>query len=215
MQDRPLLKKVLIDGPLFIATGNKGKLAEIEPMIREYFEVTGPIDGLNPDGAVEDAETFEDNALIKARHAQGLLPESQRGSAFVLSDDSGLSVDALEGAPGVRSARYAGEDASSEEHMQKLLCSLKALDTNESTFAAHYTCCLALLRGSQEWLGVGECHGEITFEASGNSGFGYDPIFFSPQFGKTFAEISYEQKNSISHRRKAFESLQTSLRVKS
>lgn len=207
------MSKIKLDGDLYIATGNKGKLKEIEPMIREYFEITGQILGQAPEGAVEDAETFEGNALIKARFSQQLLNKTQQAEAFVMADDSGLSVDALEGAPGVRSARYAGEGASSEQHMQKLVHSLRELATGKSLFPAHYTCCLALVRGEQRWIGLGKCHGEIVLNASGESGFGYDPIFFSPQFGKTFAEISYDEKNSISHRRKAFESLQTSLRV--
>gem|GEM_PF-28913 len=204
-------------GSGFLATGNAGKLREMIPLCAEYFQIDSTrVEGCPPSGAVESEDTFTGNARIKSQYVFEALKKSGQmpsaGEAFwILSDDSGLSVDALEGKPGVHSARYAGDHVSSEAHMQKLVQALK--DSSSSPpHLAHYTCALSLIihdsSGTREFMGEGECHGEIILDAKGDSGFGYDPIFYVPQFGKTFAETSYEEKNSISHRRRAFEELQ-------
>lgn len=211
--------KPVLKGPGFLATGNAGKLREIIPLCSEYFQIDPSlIEGWPPTGAIESEDTFAGNALIKSRYVYEDLKRAGKtqglDSFWILSDDSGLSVDALGGLPGVRSARYAGDHVSSEAHIQKLLQALKESKA-QPPFHAHYSCALSLIvcqnSSVREHLGEGECHGEIVFEAQGDSGFGYDPIFYVPAFGKTFAQIPYEQKNSISHRRRAFEALQKTL----
>ena len=209
--------KPVLKGRGYIATGNAGKLREMIPLCREYFEVEGEILGLAPEGAVESANTFEGNAFIKARFLRDVLARRGETAPFwILSDDSGLSVDDLDGRPGVHSARYAGDHVAPEAHMQKLVQEIKA-SGRLAPHAAHYTCALVLIEvnhtvgPTRESLGEGECHGEIVFTPKGGSGFGYDPVFFVPEFNKTFAEVSYDEKNSISHRRRAFETLRRSL----
>ena len=141
----------------------------------------------------ENADTFEGNAYIKAKTVAEFT-----GIATV-ADDSGLEVDALNGAPGVHSARYAGEGASSEQLIEKLLKEMKGVPfTNRN--ARFTTVMCAVLPDGKTLYERGECHGVITDAPKGNGGFGYDPVFFYPPFGKTFAELSSEEKNSISHR---------------
>ncbi|MEO5666771.1 MAG: non-canonical purine NTP pyrophosphatase [Bdellovibrionota bacterium] len=213
----PLDLKPVLKGRGFIATGNAGKLREMIPLCREYFEIEGDIEGLAPEGAVESADTFEGNAFIKARFLRDVLARRNEHAPFwILADDSGISVDDLDGRPGVISARYAGDHVADHLHMEKLVQDLKA-SGRPAPHPAHYTCALALIEvnatvgPTTERAGEGECHGEIIFTPQGSSGFGYDPVFFVPEFGKTFAEVSYGQKNSISHRRRAFEHLAKSL----
>lgn len=217
MAKASLVAKPHLKGRGFIATGNPGKLREIIPLCHEYFQIEEEILGLAPAGAVESAPDFEGNALIKARCLQDILEKrGEKAPYWILSDDSGLSVENLQGRPGVHSARYAGDHVSSEAHMAKLISELRA--SGQSTpHKAHYTCVLALLQATEnsplasETLGEGECHGEIIFTPQGDSGFGYDPVFFVPELGKTFAQVTYEEKNSISHRRRAFEKLRQAL----
>ncbi len=211
--------KPQLKGRGFIATGNAGKLREIVPLCHEYFQVEGEISGLAPEGAVESAPDFEGNALIKARYLRDILEKrGEKAPYWILSDDSGLSVTNLGGRPGVHSARYAGDHVPSEAHMAKLIRELSS-SGQSAPHHAHYTCVLALIQvpadstSLKETTGEGECHGEIVFTPQGDSGFGYDPVFFVPQFAKTFAEVSYAEKNSISHRRRAFEKLQQALVV--
>jgi len=217
MRDSDIAPKPLLKGRGFIATGNPGKLREMIPLCHEYFQVEGEITGLAPEGAVESADSFEGNALIKARFLRDVLASRSEPAPFwILADDSGLSVDDLDGRPGVHSARYAGDHVASEEHMAKLIAELRA-SGHEAPHLAHYTCALALVEASstvgptRESLSEGECHGEIVFSPQGSSGFGYDPVFWVPEFGRTFAEVSYDEKNSISHRRRAFEKLARTL----
>jgi XTP/dITP diphosphohydrolase len=214
MAKASLVAKPHLKGRGFIATGNPGKLREIIPLCHEYFQIEEEILGLAPEGAVESAPDFEGNALIKARYLREILNERAEAAPYwILSDDSGLSVEHLGGRPGVHSARYAGDHVPSETHIAKLISELRA-SGQSAPHLAHYTCVLALIQvPSQanppaEATGSGECHGEIVFTPQGDSGFGYDPVFFVPEFQKTFAEVSYAEKNSISHRRRAFERLQ-------
>ena len=185
---------------ILLATTNKGKQ-------REYAELLAPLamevtilSDLGPDvpEVVEDGLTFEENALKKAltyfRHFQ--LP--------VIADDSGLEVDALGGKPGVFSARYAGEKASDEENIAKLLAELHNVPLEKRS--ARFVCVIAYVDGKNDPLiAKGFCSGQIAFEPKGSNGFGYDPIFYLPQYEKTMAQLEPEEKNKISHRSKALE----------
>jgi XTP/dITP diphosphohydrolase len=149
---------------------------------------------------IEDADTFEGNAFIKAKALcdyTGLI---------AVADDSGLSVDCLGGAPGVYSARYAGEDATDMQNIEKLLTELKNVPPEEKT--AKFVCCMCVCRPDGKTLYVnGESKGLIIDELRGDGRFGYDPIFYYPPFDKTFAELTQNEKNSVSHRGKAIEEL--------
>ncbi|HEY3299828.1 MAG TPA: RdgB/HAM1 family non-canonical purine NTP pyrophosphatase [Methylophilaceae bacterium] len=178
---------------LVIASGNKGKLREIQHMLAPLnIEVT-PQSELNVTECEEPFCTFIENALAKARHASKLtgLP--------ALADDSGLCVDALQGAPGVISARYAGEPKSDERNNQKLLEVLGAEKNRE----AHFYCVMVLVRYENDpepLIAEGQWAGEILNEYRGNDGFGYDPLFLDAKTGKTVAELPLEIKSRISHR---------------
>lgn len=179
---------------LVIATGNKGKISEIRELLNDI-----PIDILSlthfpgmPE-IIEDGATFLDNALIKARFTAKFTGHPS------LADDSGLEVDALSGKPGVLSARYA---PTTEERNYKLLKELESVPDHLRT--ARFVCALALARPDGfEWSTTGTCEGSITYSVSGDGGFGYDPVFYYQPLGKTFAELSREEKNSVSHRGKA------------
>lgn len=145
----------------------------------------------------ETADTIEGNALLKSQtiaHKTGI-------NCF--SDDSGLLVDALNGAPGVYSARYAGEQKNDSDNIDKLLAELQ----NKETRKAHFKTVMALVLNEKEYLFEGTIHGEISHERKGSNGFGYDPVFIPDGYSKTFAEMSFEEKNSISHRKIALKKL--------
>lgn len=184
---------------LVLATGNPGKAAEIELLL-------GGVPGLElvarPEGVaepVEDGETLLDNARIKA---QALVDAT--GEAAV-ADDTGLEVPALDGAPGVHTARYAGPDATYEDNWRKLLAELGDEPDRRARWRT-----VALVRwpdGSERWA-EGTCDGTITRQASGTAGFGYDPVFVPDEGdGRTFAELSRDEKNAVSHRGRAFRAL--------
>ena len=149
---------------------------------------------------VEDADSFRGNALIKAKTIcdyTGML---------TIADDSGLAVDALGGAPGVYSARYAGEHATDADNINKLLAELE--NHKDKPRTAKFVCCICAVRPDGETLFVeGESYGEILESIVGEGGFGYDPVFFCPQFGKTFAQLTGEEKNSVSHRGRAIDKM--------
>lgn len=185
---------------LLVATNNPGKLREYQELLSDLeVELTFPAqEGLTLD-VDECGDTFEENARIKARayaQASGLL---------TLADDSGLEVDALNGAPGVHSARYAGPDADDTERYRKLLAALA--DIPEGQRSARFHCVVALARpDGTVHTADGTCEGEIGFEPRGQHGFGYDPIFVvAEQGGQTMAELSPALKNRISHRSRALE----------
>jgi XTP/dITP diphosphohydrolase len=183
-----------------LATGNKGKLAELSALLAPMdWQVVPQSDFQLPD-AVEDGLSFIENALIKARHASRLtgLP--------AIADDSGLAVDALGGAPGIYSARYAGEHGNDLKNLQKLLADLTQVP--EGQRAAQFYCVLAFVRHADDPVPViaqGVWHGQIALQAAGSGGFGYDPIFLPDDRsgGCTAAELSPEQKKQLSHRGKA------------
>lgn len=195
--------------PLVIATSNRGKLAELRQLLAELpVEVLGMKEALGePLEIAEEGETFEENAVHKATvvaNATGML---------TLADDSGLEVDALGGAPGVHSARYAGPNATDAENNAKLLAALRGLEGAPRT--ARFRCVLALVEpGKAAPLVVveGRCEGTIAEEARGEGGFGYDPLFIVAETGRTMAELPSGEKNRLSHRARALEAMLPKLR---
>ena len=183
---------------IIAATNNQGKLQEIRAIFGEKAEVVSLRDmGLDID-VTEDGETFLENAQKKAREIQKVT------GGTVLADDSGLEVDALFGAPGVYSARYAGEGATDADLIAKILSELK----DKADRRARFVCTMVLrFDDGTEYIARGECEGEIAAAPRGENGFGYDPVFFIPNMGKTMAELSSEEKNAISHRRRALDGI--------
>ena len=191
---------------LVIASNNPGKLREFQFLLQPLgIEVLTQAQ-LGIGEAEEPHVTFIENALAKARHASRLsgLP--------ALADDSGICVAALGGAPGVQSARYAGDNPKSDErNNQKLLQDMQGVTDRR----AHYYCVLVLVRHAddpQPLIAEGEWHGEIAHEERGDGGFGYDPMFWLPEFGKMSSELSRDEKHAISHRGKALKVLLEKLR---
>jgi XTP/dITP diphosphohydrolase len=189
---------------LLVATTNRGKFAEVQAFLDELQSRIISLRNLtDPPEIIEDGQTFMENALKKARTL------AQFSGLPTLADDSGLEVDALNGAPGIYSARYAGADGDDERNNQKLLRELE--NVPESRRTARFVCALALcIPGANrvdEWTAQESCEGRIAFGLSGPWGFGYDPLFFYPPFGKTFGEIAQEEKATVSHRGKALQRL--------
>lgn len=195
---------------LVLATNNQGKVNELAELLKDLNVMILSLKDF-PDipEVIEDGETFAENALIKASavcRATGIL---------TLADDSGLEVDALNGAPGVYSARFAGPQKNDADNNQKLLSLLVEIPEEKRT--ARFRCSIALMTPEgMEKVFEGTCEGYIGQELRGKQGFGYDPLFYLPEFGKTFAELDLNIKNNISHRGKAFskavEYLQNQLR---
>ena len=190
---------------LILASRNKKKIREVEAILATHFPNVRIL-SLDDVGYVGDIEengtTYEENALTKARTAV----EAGNHRYAAIADDSGLSVDALDGAPGVYSARYAGGHGDDAANNALLLKNLSHLPESERT--ARFVCCIALVYPDGREMTVrGETEGIIIDEARGNGGFGYDPYFYYPPFGKTFSELSAEEKNAISHRGKAIAKL--------
>jgi XTP/dITP diphosphohydrolase len=189
----------------YLASANAGKLAEL----RALFEGS-PLEltvFLAYEPPVEDADDYQGNARIKARALQARIAHG--APAAVLADDSGLEVRALAGRPGVLSARYAGESATWPQRRAALLEELRGtMDRN-----ARFVCAMALLFPDGETLlGTGTVDGEIAQQEAGTGGFGYDPLFFYPPLGRTFAQLSAQEKNAVSHRRRAADALLAALR---
>jgi len=182
---------------LLIATNNPGKLREYRALLKGVpFDLVSPLDIGIKTVVLETGRSYEENARLKAE----ILAKESR--ILTLADDSGLEVEALHGEPGVRSARYAGEDASDSERVAVLLGKLK--DVPEKQRSARFRCVIAVARrGFPTVICHGECTGYIAFQPRGNNGFGYDPIFFLPELGKTMAELPENVKNRISHRGQA------------
>lgn len=187
---------------LVFATNNKHKLEEVRAIIGDRVEILSLNDIDCHDDIPETADTLQGNALIKARY----IHEKYNVDCF--ADDTGLEVEALDGAPGVYSARYAGEECDSQANMHKLLENL----TGENNRNAQFRTVIALIIKGEEKLFNGIVKGEISREKMGNSGFGYDPIFIPEGFSQSFAQMSSEMKNSISHRYRATEQLSNYLK---
>lgn len=186
---------------LVLASGNPGKLGEITAMLNPLGWQVAPQGDWNVPDAVEDGLSFVENALIKARHAARLtgLP--------ALADDSGLAVDALDGAPGIYSARYAG-GGGDQANTRKLLEALA--DVPDEKRGAHFYCAMALVHHETDpapLIAIGRWDGTISRAPRGQGGFGYDPVFFVPEKGCTSAELPGEVKNSMSHRGLALQAM--------
>ncbi len=191
---------------MVVASGNPGKLKELCTLLENLGADLVPQSALGVTEAVESGKTFEANALIKARNA------SRSTGLPAIADDSGLEVEALDGAPGVRSARYAGEGASDEENIDRLLTALAGVDA--SARAARFICVIVYVEHAEDQAPVvcrGVWEGRILEAPSGDGGFGYDPVFFVPSEGMTAAALAPERKNALSHRGKALGMLKRAL----
>ncbi|CAI6144966.1 MAG TPA: RdgB/HAM1 family non-canonical purine NTP pyrophosphatase [Sulfurimonas sp.] len=182
---------------LVLATSNKGKVREIKAMC-EDFEVVPYTELIDEFEIVEDADTFKDNALLKAHAVFKALDDE---NVIVLADDSGISVDALNGAPGIYSARYGGEDATDKDNLQTLMKNIKATGVDSSP--AFYTAAMAIVTKDVERTVHGWMYGTALTEAQGEGGFGYDPMFIPLGFDKTLGQLDDETKRKLSHRSKA------------
>ena len=187
---------------IVMATGNMAKLAEIRRLLDGSGLVICAQSEFNFRPADETGQTFQENALLKAREA------ATATGLIAIADDSGLSVDALDGQPGVFSARYAGVDATDAENVEKLLQRMHAIDNDVRGASFHCVAVAVFPNESQEPLiASGEWRGTIAESRRGNSGFGYDPVFVDLQMGKSAAEMTADEKNARSHRGQAFRQL--------
>jgi XTP/dITP diphosphohydrolase len=183
---------------LIVASRNKGKVAEIKDLLKDLnFHVTSLLEYPQIPDVVEDGKTYTENAMKKA------VAIAKATGKLTMSDDSGLEVKALGNAPGIYSARFAGEGASEKAKNKKLFAMLK--DVPLSKRQARYRCVIALVDGKGKKIGVvqGTCSGLITLKEKGKNGFGFDPLFFLKRYNKTFAELGPEVKAKISHRARA------------
>lgn len=189
-----------------LATSNIGKVRELATLLAGFDLDIIAQSALHIDSVEETGLTFIENAILKARHA------AQISGLPAIADDSGLAVTALGGVPGIYSARYAGENASDEQNVQKLLAAMDSVPDDKRQ--AQFHCVLVYLRHAADPTPI-VCHGRwsgiITRQPSGSGGFGYDPVFFVPSLGKTAAELSHEEKSAISHRGQALKLLLTAL----
>ncbi len=191
---------------LVIATNNQGKVREIKAILGGFYdEVLSLKDAGLILEVVEDGDTFEANAVKKARQAYEIT------GCDTLADDSGLCVEALGGAPGVYSARYAGENAADSDNNNKLLWEMRGIKDRRAKFV----CVMALVKDGEEITACGEVSGVIAHSPRGEGGFGYDPLFFSEEFGQTFGELPEGIKNSISHRSRALTALKAKVAERS
>ena len=185
-----------------LATGNPGKVRELADLLAEFgLDIVAQTE-LGVESAEETGLTFIENAILKARHA------AQITGLPAIADDSGLAVDALGGAPGIYSARYAGEDASDQQNLDKLLQTLENVPDGERQ--AQFHCVLVYMRHAEDPTPLvfhGSWAGEIARSSAGAGGFGYDPIFYVPELAKSAAELSKPEKQAVSHRGKALKLL--------
>ena len=186
---------------LVIATSNQHKLKELKTLLEDFpLTILSLKDFPDMPAVVEDGKNFYENALKKA------LTVARQTDKLTIADDSGIEVDALDGKPGVYSARFAGEDATDEANNTKLLKELEGVSSDKR--GACFKCVLVIAQPDGETAFVeGACRGTIIHEARGEYGFGYDPLFLVPEYDKTFSEITPEEKNKISHRARALEKL--------
>ncbi len=192
---------------IILATQNQGKVRELrELLVDEDIEVLSLLDIPDWEDVEENGVTFAENAALKAREAV------RRTGLIALADDSGLEVDALDGAPGVYSARYAGEPKDDERNIDKLLHLLEMVPENKRT--ARFRCALVMATPfGEEYLTEGAVEGHILTQRRGSDGFGYDPVFYLPEFAETMAELTLTEKNTLSHRAQAFRKVIPMLRT--
>ena len=191
---------------IVFATGNAGKVKEIQMILADMgMEVVSMKEAGITIDIEEDGKTYEENALIKARAVAAYTKD------IVMADDSGLEIDYLNGEPGIYSARYLGEDTSYRVKNANLIERLTGVPDEQRT--ARFVCAIAaVLPDGTELTTRATIEGRIDYEEKGSNGFGYDPIFYVPQFGKTTAELTEEQKNQVSHRGKALELMKEELK---
>jgi XTP/dITP diphosphohydrolase len=184
-----------------VASGNKGKIREIRDALKGFdLRIYALSDFQDVPEVEEDGNSFTENALKKARFYSKLFGK------LTIADDSGLEVDSLKGMPGIYSARYAGERASGRENNQKLLREIQGVPISQR--GARFKCIIAMTSpDGREAIAEGSCKGRIGFKEKGRKGFGYDPLFILPKYGKTMAELTLEEKNRVSHRGKALRKL--------
>ena len=200
---------------IIFATGNEGKMREIREILCDTdMEIISMKEaGIEAD-IVENGITFEENAIIKAKEVANLLKQSAtqaHAGAIVMADDSGLEIDALNKEPGIYSARYLGEDTPFSVKSRNLIDRLESVPDEKRT--ARFVCAIAAVMPEGEVITThGVIEGRIDYEEKGDNGFGYDPIFYVPEYGCTAAQLTDEQKNSISHRGKALEAMKEELR---
>ncbi|NLY71734.1 MAG: XTP/dITP diphosphatase [Clostridiales bacterium] len=189
------------------ATQNKHKIAEIDAIMKPFgYKVISRAEAGVPDIEIEeDGDTFEENSLKKAMEIHKLCGE------ITIADDSGLMVDILDGAPGVHSSRFAGEEGNDEKNNQKLLKLLSNIPIEQRT-AKFVSVITMVFSVDRVVVARGECKGHILFEPRGENGFGYDPLFVPDGYDKSFGELSSEEKNKISHRAMALQALEKQLR---
>lgn len=187
---------------IVLASNNKHKIEEISSIMKGYEILPMSEVGYNDD-IEENGTTFYENALIKAKAVYEFLKNKNK-DYIVVSDDSGLCVEALDGRPGIYSARYSGEHGNNKENRKKLLSEMK----DKINRNAYFNCTMVAILPSGEIIeAVGRTYGEIMTEEKGSNGFGFDSLFYYPPFKKTFAQIQEEEKNSVSHRSKACHAL--------
>ena len=187
---------------IVFASGNKHKIEEFGAILRKYIpeiELLSMKEVGIVDDIVEDGTTFEENAMIKARAVA-------KYGYIGVGDDSGLSVDALNGAPGIYSARYCGEHGNDKKNNLKLLSDMQGVENRSGAFVCAIACAFPKNMKKYDFVVRGECKGVILTEEKGNGGFGYDPLFLVESYGKTFGELLPDEKNQISHRAVATES---------
>lgn len=178
---------------LIIASNNKGKITEIKSILEAFpVEVVSMGDAGYKINVEEKGSSFCENAIIKAREL------FEKSGEMVLADDSGLEIDFLNGAPGIYTARFAGENTSQEERNNKIIQLLKGVEKQYRT--ARFVCCIAFVSKNISFEANGFIEGLISEEPAGDMGFGYDPVFYLPEYDKTFAQLSEQIKNKISHR---------------
>lgn len=194
-----------LPGKMVLASGNPGKLRELARLLDDLGVEIVAQSALGVEDADETGETFAENALIKARHAAVAtgLP--------AIADDSGLAVDALDGRPGVRSARYSGPDADAARNIDKLLAELAGVPPAARAAAFVCVACFVTSDGAEPVYGEGRWPGQILEERRGDGGFGYDPVFLDPDSGKSAAELTPGEKDRVSHRGKALRALKQAL----
>ena len=188
---------------IVLASNNKNKIREFKEILQGFPVELRSLSDFGPiPEAVEDGATFDENAYKKALHTAKIL------GIPAIADDSGLVVDALDGRPGVYSARYAGPKATDDENCQKLLQEM----TGENNRKAHFSCVISIAVPSGPALTYeGICEGTLLHEKQGENGFGYDPLFYFEKYGKSFAQLTAEEKNAVSHRGKALGELKAEL----
>ena len=186
---------------IVFASGNKHKIEEFSSILKTYIpeiDIVSMKDVGIFDDIVEDGLTFEENAMIKAKAVA-------KYGYIGVADDSGLTVEALGGAPGIYSARYAGEHGNDKKNNHKLIEDMMGVENRSGAFVCTIACAFPNGSSYNDFCVRGECKGSILFEERGNGGFGYDPLFFVDECGKTYAELLPEEKNKISHRAVASE----------